>query len=380
MKAYHNSYDNSYRKPFGAVICGQNLMLRLTIQENTEIADCFLRVWGNENGEILYKMKDTEEQGGLFQVEFTVPENPGILWYYFKIRVGNKNYFYGNNLRQTGGEVVLSEKEPASYQITVYRYSPVPYWFKNGIMYQIFVDRFYNGNTGEMIARPRKKSVVYGDWNDIPSYFKNQEGKIILWDFFGGNLQGVREKLSYLRELGITIIYFNPIFEAASNHKYDTADYFKVDPWFGDESDFISLVKDAERFGISIILDGVFNHTGCDSLYFNKYGNYPEIGAYQSQDSPYYNWYKFIKYPDEYECWWGVEDLPNINELEPTYKQFIYGEESSVLEFWMNKGVKGWRLDVADELPDEFIKEFRLAAKKLVPDSVLIGEVWECFK
>lgn len=377
LKAYHNSYDNFYRKPFGAVVCGQSLMLRLKVQENTEVADCFLRIWGNEGGEHLYKMKNTEEHKGIFQVELAVPENPGILWYYFKIRAGNKNYFYGNNLRQTGGEGVLAEEEPLSYQVTVYKYCPVPDWFKNGIMYQIFVDRFYNGNEKQMVIRPKNKSVIYGDWNDTPSYIKNQEGKIILWDFFGGNLQGVTAKLAYLRELGISIIYFNPIFEAASNHKYDTADYFRVDPWFGDESIFVSLVKEAERYGISIILDGVFNHTGCDSIYFNKYGNYPGTGAYQSQDSPYFHWYKFTKYPDEYECWWGVEDLPNINELDPAYKQFIYGGESSVLKFWMNKGIKGWRLDVADELPDEFIKEFRSAARELVPDSVLIGEVWE---
>jgi 4-alpha-glucanotransferase len=253
----------------------------------------------------------------------------------------------------------------------------VPEWLKKGIMYQIYVDRFFNGNPKQEILNPKKGSLLHGDWYDTPFYLKDEKGRVLRWTFFGGNLLGVIEKLPYLEELGISIIYFNPIFEAASNHKYDTGNYLKIDPMYGDNETFARLVQEAEKYGIAIILDGVFSHTGSDSIYFNKYGNYPGLGAFQSEDSPYYPWYKFKDCQGEYECWWGVDDLPNVNELEPSYTEFIFGGKNSVIRHWMGKGVKGWRLDVIDELPDEFVKELRQAVKKADPQAVLIGEVWE---
>ena len=183
-------------------------------------------------------------------------------------------------------------------------------------------------------------------------------------DLFGGNLRGIIEKLDYLKDLGVTIIYLNPIFKARSNHKCDTGDYMTIDPMFGDEKFFQELVLEAKDRGIHIILDGVFSHTGAYSIYFNKDGSYPGIGAYQSKDSPYYSWYKFEDYPDKYESWWGIETMPNVDEMEPSYREFIYAGENSVIRYWMRMGAKGWRLDVADELPDEFIKELRLAVKR----------------
>lgn len=174
----------------------------------------------------------------------------------------------------------------------------------------------------------------------------------------------------------MTVIYFNPIFKAYSNHRYDTGDYLQIDPLFGSDEDFDRLVEECSRRGIRIILDGVFNHTGDDSRYFNKYGHYDELGAYQSQNSKYYAWYNFKQFPDKYDSWWGIDVLPAVNESCESYAQFITGKDG-VVEHWMRRGVSGFRLDVADELPDEFIEKIRSAAKGVSKDSIIIGEVWE---
>jgi 4-alpha-glucanotransferase len=184
-------------------------------------------------------------------------------------------------------------------------------------------------------------------------------------------------KLPYLKDLGVSAIYFNPLFESPSNHKYDTADYLNIDAMFGGNDAFRLLCERAGELGIAVILDGVFSHTGADSIYFNKEGRYPGPGAYQSTESPYFPWYRFRRHPDDYESWWGVDALPNVNELEPSYLDFIARGEDSVVRHWLRAGAKGWRLDVADELPDAFIKELRRAVKETDADAVLIGEVWE---
>ncbi|MPM65031.1 Amylopullulanase [bioreactor metagenome] len=208
-------------------------------------------------------------------------------------------------------------------------------------------------------------------------YIKDNEGNIVRRDFYGGNLKGIIDKLGYLKKLGVSIIYLSPIFEASSNHKYDTGDYKKIDAMFGDEEIFKELLDKASKKGINIILDGVFSHTGADSIYFNKYNRYSELGAYQSEESRYNSWYKFNDYPDDYDCWWGVKSLPNVNELDPTYMDYIIKDDDSVLKRWTTMGVKGWRLDVADELPEKFIKEFKKELKGVADDTILIGEVWE---
>lgn len=392
---YHNSYENNCRKPFGAVPCGQRVTLRIKVSSDVPVEECLLRLWEKENQEKLLPMQviqqeeekkqeyheEQKEHAGMsaqvFEIEYELSPEPGLVWYFFKLKVGGRIYYYGNNREELGGEGELLDREGSSYQITVYKPALVSQWFKKGIMYQILVDRFYNGSPNKEILNPKKKSLLHGDWQDTPFYIKDEQGRVVRWTFFGGNLQGVREKLSYLEELGITVIYFNPIFEAASNHKYDTGDYLKIDPMYGDNEIFGRLVQEAEKHGIVIVLDGVFSHTGSDSIYFNKYGNYPGVGAYQSEDSPYYSWYKLKGGQGEYECWWGVESLPNVNEMEPSYRKFIFEGEDSVVRYWMRKGVKGWRLDVVDELPDEFVKELRKAVKEENSQAILIGEVWE---
>jgi len=391
IEVYHDSHDLNYRSPFGAVPCGTRLFLRIDIISQVPAGECFLRLWEKDHGKHLVNMNCREIRLGnkikqSFEVEYPMPDVPGLVWYFFHINIGDKVYYYGNNGERLGGQGELQNVEPHSYQITVFRLSKAPQWFKDGVIYQIFVDRFCKGRVEEqskdLVSTPsiaQKQGLLHLDWNDNPFYIKDEQGRVTRWNFFGGNLPGVMEKLDYLQELGISIIYFNPIFEASSNHKYDTADYLKIDTMFGDEDIFRRLVEEAKKRGISIILDGVFSHTGCDSIYFNRFGNYPEIGAYQSPDSPYAKWYTFIEGCDctKYECWWGVDDLPNVDEMNPSYQYFIYGGEDSVVRHWLKAGVRGWRLDVADELPDEFIKELRHAVKETDPEAVLIGEVWE---
>lgn len=287
-------------------------------------------------------------------------------------------YFYRFHLRgHTGGcgkfcEISFSDNA-APYQILVYAEDfETPDWFKGGVMYQIFPDRFARSG-----ATPIESDKwLHENWDDCPEYRPDKYGKILNNDFFGGNFRGMTEKIGYLKSLHITVVYLNPIFKAFSNHRYDTGDYMQIDPLLGDESDFVNFVQECEKNGIRVILDGVFNHTGADSRYFNKYGHYDDVGAFQSIYSKYYAWYNFKKFPNEYDCWWGIDILPAVNEHCKSYIDFITGD-NGVLKHWMRKGIAGFRLDVADELPDEFIEKIRAAIQEIKPDALLIGEVWE---
>ena len=377
----HNSHDLKYRNPFGAVKTDTEISLGLRVKNISGINQVRLIIWQDSTGEkeeIEMNMVEANNDDKYYLVSIKSPSQPGLLWYYFGIVINGEEYFYGNNVNSLGGIGEITKHIPPSFQITVYHniFLP-PNWFKDAIVYQIFVDRFYNGNEKGMISYPKKNSLLHTNWDNDPVYIRDEDGSIKYWDFFGGNLPGVIKKLPYLKELGITSIYLNPIFEAPSNHKYDTGDYHKVDPMFGDNQLFKQLCAEADKYGISIILDGVFSHTGSDSIYFNKENNYDSLGAYQSDKSPYYRWYRFNDYPYSYESWWGIEVLPNVNELEPSYQDFIIFNENSVLKYWQRLGVKGWRLDVADELPDRFIRAFKKTMKEVDPDTVLVGEVWE---
>jgi glycosidase len=196
-------------------------------------------------------------------------------------------------------------------------------------------------------------------------------------DLFGGDLPGVTEALPYLKGFGVSLIYLNPVFEAYSNHRYNTADYLKIDPALGTDEDFRELVTRAREFGVRVILDGVFSHTGDDSVYFNKYGRYEGLGAYQSKESPYYSWYTFSDYPAHYRSWWGFDTLPEVNEEKPDWIDFIIEGDDSVFNMWTRRGAAGFRLDVADELPDDTISRMRRALKAADPEAFLLGEVWE---
>ncbi len=373
----HNSWEEKFRKPFGAVQSGEKVYINLEA-ENFSKAELVLIYFDGTEEDIELSSKKINEDLYNYFTEINIRENyKGLIKYHFKLYKDCRVIYYGNNLDVLGGEGRVYQNSPKSYQITVYKDFKVPIWFKEGIVYQIFVDRFRNGNKDGKVDNPKKNSFIYGTWQDEPMYIRDASGKVVRWDFYGGNLKGVIEKLEYLKNLGVDIIYLNPIFEASSNHKYDTANYKSIDPMFGDENIFKELCHKAEQLGIKIILDGVFNHTGSDSIYFNKFGNYPSLGAYQSKSSTYYKWYIFSEYPDKYECWWGIDNHPSIDEMNEDYINFIIKDKDSVINKWMKLGASGWRLDVADELPDEFIKLIKSHIKEIKDDTVLIGEVWE---
>lgn len=377
----HDSQLEIFRSPFGAVCCNEKIFLHLMVKDDIGPDNVVLRLWQDGLGEtkIVMEPRERTDIGRYYHVEMSAPSFPCVLWYYFIVTIQGQLYYYGNNPEGLGGVGQVYEGEPPAYQITIYKAGAVtPDWFKESVMYQIFPDRFYQElEAGKVLPAP-KGSVIHAHWDNNPYYIRDADtGRIVSYDFFGGNLQGVFAKLSYLKELGISVIYFNPIFSSGSNHRYDTGDYKKVDPMLGDNKIFSQLCSKAKEYGIEIILDGVFSHTGSDSVYFNREGNYPELGAYQSKESPYYNWYRFTEYPNQYEAWWGIDTMPNVEESEPSYIDFIIEGKDSVIKHWLQLGAKGWRLDVADELPDEFIKKIYKTMKELDKESVLIGEVWE---
>ncbi len=367
MNFYYDPLDRTCKSLRGAI--GQDSALSLHLYNIVESGEstfsaqtCLLVLWKNE-GEKRYFPMQREENG--FSIRLIFYET-GLYFYHFEI--DGAAFKCGMLRRGTFSETATD------WQITVFDESyETPEWFKGGVMYQIFPDRFFRG---EGNCRLTEGKILRYDWGGLPSFRPNEMGKILNNDFFGGNLNGIREKLGYLKDLGVTVIYLNPIFEAYSNHRYDTGDYMKIDSLLGTEEDFDRLVKEAASLGIRIILDGVFNHTGDNSRYFNKYGKYDSLGAYQSKDSPYADWYTFHEFPMLYECWWGIDVLPEVNEASESYQEFILGE-NGVIKHWLGHGIGGYRLDVADELPDFFVKRLRETVKSADPDAILIGEVWE---
>ncbi len=299
-----------------------------------------------------------------------VPPAPGLYFYCFEARTCRGSLRIS---RGFGGDAVCGGMD--RWQLTVYsRALSTPDWLEGGIMYQIFPDRFYSSGTKKENV-PADRSL-HENWEDQPEWRPNQKGEVTNSDYFGGDLKGIQEKLPYLKSLGVTCLYFNPIFEAHSNHRYNTADYSKIDPLLGTEKDFEELCAAAKKQGIRILLDGVFSHTGSDSVYFNRESRYPGPGAVQSQDSPYYPWYCFREWPTSYDSWWNFDTLPNVHETEPSFDRYINGEDGIVRK-WLKAGASGWRLDVADELPDEFLDHLALAAKSEREDAMILGEVWE---
>ncbi len=382
MKIEHNSRTNFYRSPFGAVVCGTEITLRLAVSDGgiPSAVRLIYQVDGEDETAVDMPYELTVNGSSVYSAKIKAPETPGLIWYWFElVQNYDSTLYYGNNYSALGGVgTVYQEKPDNAYQITVYKDSyKTPEWFKKSVAYQIFPDRFFNGNEDGTFLGSRS-DIIKRNWGEQPFYKAEQfGGEYRANDFFGGNLKGITKKLPYLEELGISVIYLNPIFRAYSNHKYDTGNYEEIDPMFGSEEDFKELCKTAEKNGIRIILDGVFNHTGSDSKYFNKDGNYESVGAYQSQQSPYYSWYRFSEWPDNYESWWGMKTLPQVEENSPELRKYLLSGDNSIIKKWLKDGASGWRLDVADELPDFFIEELRANAKSAKSDAVIIGEVWE---
>ena len=293
IQIFHDSQNSDLRQPFGAVSIGTKVKIRLWTSKKCL---AYINLINFYNNQIEIQMNEIgwsdSINNWIYEIEVDTHDSIGLIYYYFRVNYYGQDIIYGNNIEALGGIGQVYFNEPVSYQITVYSKNNVPDWYKQGIIYQIFVDRFFNGQEEGKVLNPKKNTFIYGNWDDNPMYIKDMDGNIVRWDFYGGNLLGVKKKLEYIKSLGVSVIYFNPIFDSPSCHKYDTGDYEKIDPMFGDEEIFKDLCNEAEKIGIKIILDGVFSHTGSDSKYFNKFGNYNSLGAYQSLQSPYYRWYR----------------------------------------------------------------------------------------
>lgn len=370
MNIEHHSRKALYRFPFGAVKCGSVVCLRVAV-ESYSIPLCVECIINDKIIPMYYVSEINNNR--LYECRVKMPEKEGLVWYGFKAQADGEVEYYGNNPEFLGGlGNMYAEKPTVMYQITVYAPEfKTPDWMKDAVVYQIFPDRFFRLGITPFHGIQR-------NWGEQPFYKAEQFGtEYTSDDFFGGNLAGIRAKLPYLKELGVSAVYLNPIFKSQSNHRYNTGDYETIDPLLGTNEEFEELAAEFKENGIRIILDGVFSHTGDDSRYFNKLGSYDSVGAYQSKDSKYYDWYTFKSWPDDYESWWGFKTLPNTNEMNKAFLDYIMNDDNSIIRRWIKAGGCGWRLDVADELPDEFIKQLRCALKEQCADAVLIGEVWE---
>ena len=368
-----NSRNPVYRNPVGAVAHGTNVHFKIALPRDLHCSAAVLRLTGDESGGAIDRgmfwcgMNGTDFEW--WECDFT-PGAPGLYFYDFQLSTWRGTLRLS---RGFGGEGILGGG--GVWQLTVYQKGfETPGWLAGGILYQIFPDRFYR--SGEPKKNVPEDRRLHRAWDETPDWEPDAQGKITNRDYFGGDLKGVMQKLPYLKSLGVTCIYFNPVFEAHANHRYNTADYSRIDPLLGDEEDFKRLCAKAARVGIRVMLDGVFSHTGSDSVYFNREGRYGSGGAYNSQSSPYYNWYTFSRWPDAYDCWWNFITLPNVRENEPSYREYITGE-NGIVRKWLKNGASGWRLDVADELPDGFLDTLTAAARAEKPDALVLGEVWE---
>ena len=373
-----HSRNPIYRNPTGAVQAHTNIHFKLLVPREFRCSAARLMVGEEFTKQVktlgLFWCGMNGEDHEWWECDFT-PEQSGLYFYRFEIDTWRGTLGITSRFGGESGIDEFGAPEGECWQLTVFESQyQIPDWLSGGIMYQVFPDRFYrSGTTKYNVPQDR---YLHQRWGSQPEWRPNHQGEITNSDYFGGDLEGIIQKLDYLQSLGITCIYLNPIFEAHSNHRYDTADYTKVDPLLGTKEDFKRLCKEANKRGMHIMLDGVFNHTGSDSIYFNRKGRYQTLGAYQSQESPYYDWYQFYQWPEQYACWWNFETLPNVNETNETYNAYINGTDG-VIQTWLKAGADGWRLDVADELPDLFLDDITKAAKQVKPTSMILGEVWE---
>ena len=354
----YNPLNRFYKSQTGGVVANKNVTFRVK-----GAFDSVVFVFKKDGDDFVSRMNMVKEND-CFSIDVSFPR--GLYFYCFE--ACDKFIGLGDDYK---GQI---SQNAVWFQLTAYDEDfLVPDWLKGGVIYQIFPDRFCRGGNEKNIS-PDK--ILHENWLETPVYNPNHRGIVVNNDFFGGDIKGIISKLDYLKELNVSCIYLNPIFKAFSNHRYDTGNYMEIDPLLGTKEDFIELILKAKELNIKIVLDGVFNHTGDDSIYFNKYGKYNSIGAYQSKDSPYYNWFNFVEFPDNYESWWGVKTLPSVNENCQSFIDYITGPDG-VLEYYTKLGVGGWRLDVVDELPTQFVRKIREAVKRINNNATVIGEVWE---
>ena len=373
MRILYDSKLPQYKTPFGVLTPGEPCTLRIHVPEAVcaKRVDCLV---SREDGSPAFAFSlDPESRDGpyrIFRGDFTLEER-GLYFYYFIVHHNEGSFRLfkqGNDTNMEAGDLWMLNCVPAEYD--------TPDWAQGAVIYQVFPDRFAKSGSPDLTGK-LTPYTVHKDWNEEVTWQPEEDGTVLNNDFFGGNFRGITEKLDYIASLGVTILYLNPISKSFSSHRYDTGDYKTPDPMLGTEEDFSELCAQAHARGIRVVLDGVYSHTGSNSLYFNRYGTFPGQGAYQSQSSPYYSWYTFYQWPNNYHSWWNFDTLPTVNKLDPGFLRFIITDEDSVVAHWLRLGADGFRLDVADELPGEFIQALRARIRQIKPDALLMGEVWE---
>lgn len=364
----------------GAFAFGEKIRFTVAAPRRLGASAVVLRLCRDGQSDVDFSLRFMKTEGGVDTYEYTLDtgelcktEGQGLFFYEFLFLRGVDTLFTATKNQV---DFTLIPHTAQRFALLVYEKEyNTPEWFRGKVMYHIFVDRFCCGK-GEVATRD--DVILNPDWeNGIPQYPKKNGDALANNMFFGGNLWGIAEKLDYLKSLGVGILYLSPIFRSYSNHKYDTGDYLEIDGMFGGESAFENLLKKAKEKGMRVILDGVFNHTGDNSRYFDRYGEYGNGGAFGNLQSPYRDWFCFKDDPLDYETWWGIKILPKLNLNSESCREFLAGK-GGVGEKYVKMGIGGWRLDVADELTNDFLDELRQTVKEASDgEAIIIGEVWE---
>ena len=373
MRILYDSKQLTHKTPFGTLIPGQECTLNMHIPASVKArkAECIISLADGPEVQVV-TMERSQVSGPyeIFTGTFSFAET-GLYFYYFRVQTPDncfRLFKQGDDTNMEAGDLWQVSCVPATFH--------TPDWAKGATIYQIFPDRFYKSGECDLTGK-LTPYTVHSNWYEEVDWRPTPEGVVLNNDFYGGNLKGITEKMDYIASLGTTILYLNPISKSFSSHRYDTGDYKVIDPMLGTEDDFVAMCKAAHQRGIRVILDGVYSHTGSNSPYFNREGQFDSVGAYNSKASPYSSWYTFYNWPDSYNAWWSFDTLPTVNKMDPEFIKFIITGEDSVIAHWLKLGADGFRLDVADELPDEFLKLLYDRVKEIKPDALVLGEVWE---
>ena len=373
MRILFDSKKLSFKDPFGCLVPGQQCLLHIHIPSSVKtsaVSVCFASQDGTPVAQFPMEFEQTRDAYDIWQGTFSLADT-GLYFYHFRITgyTGTFRLFkQGDDTNMEAGETWQLSCVPADFT--------TPDWAKGAAIYQVFPDRFHKAGECDLAGK-LGPFVLHENWDEEVFWQPTEKGEVLNNDFYGGNFRGITEKLDYIASLGITILYLNPISKSFSSHRYDTGDYKTPDPMLGTAEDFTALCEAAHKRGIRVILDGVYSHTGSDSLYFDKNRSFGGNGAYCSEQSPYYSWYRFYQYPDSYNCWWNFDTLPTVNKMDPSFVEYIITGQDSVVAHWLGLGADGFRLDVADELPGEFLSLLKKRIRQIKPDALLIGEVWE---
>ena len=373
MRILYDSKQLAFKDPFGTLTPGKDCTLHIHIPtqiHTTEVA-CIVNY---EDGKRALTFPLTLEKHvgpyDVFRGTFSLKDK-GLYFYYFRITTETgafRLFKCGDDTNMEAGDCWQVSCIPEDFV--------TPDWAKGAVIYQVFPDRFHKSGACDLTGK-LKPYTVHENWNEEVDWRPNENGDVLNNDFYGGNFRGITEKMDYIASLGTEILYLNPISKSFSSHRYDTGDYKTPDPMLGTMDDFRALCDAAHERGIKVVLDGVYSHTGSDSLYFNRKGNFPGVGAYQSRDSEFYGWYNFHAWPNRYASWWNFDTLPTVDKMNPAFIDYIIENEDSVVAYWLRNGADGFRLDVVDELPDAFVLKLKNRIRAIRPDALLIGEVWE---